>query len=263
MHYHQLEANIYDKVYAGLDADIPFWQNFARDVCGENGQALELGCGTLRVALPVAEVGVRVTGIDESPSMLELAQKKLDAASPEIRARVSIQQGDMRSFELRRTFNLIYIAFNTLGILTHANDQLAMLACAKKHLAPNGVFAFDVFVPDVTRMHGQVLKRWQAEMDETFEDGTRVMRDNVRSVDTRKQIISVTWRNKVYRNQILESEFITDLDLTYFFPREIEHLMARAGFEIVHYWGNYERQNFWEMSEPWKQLVVARVKDEG
>ncbi len=259
MHYHQLEANIYDKVYAGLTADIPFWQKFAREVCGENGQALELACGTLRVLLPVAEAGVRVTGIDESPYMLELAHKKLNAAADDVRARVSIQQGDMRSFEFTRPFNLIYIPFNTFGILTNAKDQLATLACVKKHLAPDGVFAFQVFFPDITRMHGDVLKRWQAEMDETFADGSRVMRDNVRSVDTRKQIISVTWRNKEYQDQILVREFITDLDLSYFFPREIEHLLARAGFEIVHFWGDYDRQNFWEMSEPLKQIVVAKA----
>ncbi len=259
MHYNQLEASIYDKVYAGLTADIAFWQNFARETCGENGQALELACGTLRVMLPVAEGGVRVTGIDQSPYMLELAQKKIDAAGDDVRARITIQQGDMRSFELGRSFDLIYIPFNTFGILTTSADQLAVLASIKKHLAPNGVFAFSVFFPDIARMHGEVLKRWQAEMDEAFKDGTRVMRDNVRAVDTRKQIISVTWRNKVYRNQILESEFITDIELTYFFPREIEHLLTRAGFQIVHYWGNYERQDFWKIREPWQQIVVARA----
>lgn len=258
MHYHQLEANIYDKVYAGLKADIPFWQNFAREMCGENGEALELACGTLRVMLPVAEAGVRVTGIDESPYMLELAQKKIDAADENVRARISIQQGDMRAFDLPQKFNLIYIPFNTFGILTTSADQLAALASIKKHLAPDGVFALQVFFPDVTRMHGEVLKRWQAEMDETFADGSRVMRDNVRAVDTRKQILSVTWRNKEYQDQILVREWLTDLELSYFFPRELEHLLARAGFEITRFWGNYERQDFWKMNEPWIQIVVAR-----
>lgn len=258
MHYQQLEASIYDKVYAGFKADIPFWQNFAREVCGENGEALELACGTLRVLLPVAQAGTRVTGIDESPHMLELAQKKIDAADENVRARLAIQQGDMRSFELARKFQLIYIPFNTFGILLTLQDQLAALASIQKHLAPNGLFAFDVFFPDVTRMHGAALSRWQLEMDESFEDGSRIQRDNVRQVDTRKQILSVQWRNKEYQNQILAREFITDLALTYFFPREIENLLGRAGFEIVHYWGNYERENFWEMAEPWKQLVVAR-----
>lgn len=258
MHYQQLEASIYDKVYAGLTADVPFWQEFALECCGEKGEALELACGTLRVMLPVAEVGVRVTGIDESPYMLDLAYKKIENAAEDVRRRITIQQGDVRSFELGRQFNLIYIPFNTFGLLLTIQDQLAALACIKKHLAPGGVFALDVFMPDVARMHGAELGRWQLEMDESFPDGSRVHRDNVREVDTRKQILAVQWRNKEYQDQILVREWLTDLKLSYFFPRELDHLMARAGFEIVHYWGNYQRQDFWKLNEPWKQLVVAK-----
>lgn len=258
MHYNQLEASIYDKVYAGIRADIPYWQALVREFCGADGEALELACGTLRVMLPVAEAGVRVTGIDESPYMLELAQKKLNAASPEIRSRVAIQQGDMRAFELKKKFDFVYIPFNTFGILTTLPDQLAALECIKKHLKPNGAFAFSVFFPDVARLHGAELSRWQLEMDESFPDGSRVQRDNVREIDLRRQIISVTWRNKEYQDQILVREWLTALKLTYFFPREIENLMARAGFQTVNFWGDYERHNFWDMREPWQQLVVAR-----
>lgn len=260
MHYQQLEASIYDKVYAGLKADIDFWQTFTREQVGSTGQALELACGTLRVMLPVAEAGVNVTGLDESPFMLALAQKKLDAAPPEVRERITLQAGDMRAFELGRTFELIYVPFNTFGILATLQDQLATLAAVKKHLTPNGVFALDVFFPDVTRLHGAELGRWQLEMDESFPDGSRVHRDNVREVDTRRQLIAVQWRNKEYFDQILVREWLTELTLSYFFPRELENLLARAGFEIVHYWGNYHRQNFWDMDEPWKQIVVARPK---
>lgn len=259
MHYQQLEASIYDKVYAGLTADVEFWQTFVREQVGADGQALELACGTLRVMLPVAAAGAHVTGIDESPFMLELARKKIDAAPQEVRERIEIQPGDMRTFELGRQFNLIYIPFNTFGIVTTIEDQLATLAAVKKHLAPGGVFAFDVFFPDVARLQGADLGRWQLEMDESFPDGSRVHRDNVREVDTRRQLIAVQWRNKEYFDQMLVREWLTDLTLSYFFPRELENLLARAGFEMVHYWGNYHRQNFWEMDEPWKQIVVARA----
>jgi SAM-dependent methyltransferase len=260
MHYLELEASIYDKVYSGLTADIPFWQELAAEYCGKSGEALELACGTLRVALPVAEAGVRVTGIDESPHMLELARKKLETADNAVGMRVRLFQADMRSFDLGQKVDLVYIPFNTFGLLLTIEDQLATLDAVKKHLEPGGVFALDVFVPDVARMHGSELTRWQLEMDERFPDGSRVQRDNVREIDTRRQILSVTWRNRVYQDRVLQSEFVSDLQLSYFFPRELENLLARAGYEIVHYWGNYQRQNFWEMREPWKQLVVARPR---
>src|SRR5581483_6822100 len=87
MHYDEREAAIYDRVYAAKREDIEFWQTLTREYAEETGEALELACGTLRVALPVAQAGVRVTGIDESPHMLALAREKLAGAPPEVRAR--------------------------------------------------------------------------------------------------------------------------------------------------------------------------------
>lgn len=258
MHYHELEASIYDKVYTGLTSDLPFWAGFAREVCGDDGQALELACGTLRVLLPVAEAGTRVWGIDESPHMLKLAGQKLEKVSPAVRERVTLLQGDMRSFELDQKFNLIYIPFNTFGLLLTAEDQLQALATIKKHLVPGGRFAFSIFFPDVERLADPAISRWQLEMDHSFEDGTRVQRDLAREVDTRKQITSITWRNREYKDQILVREWVTDLKLTYLWPREIEHLLARAGYTIEHSWGDWQRTDFDKLPDTWLQLVVAR-----
>lgn len=258
MHYEQREAEIYDRVYASIRADIPFWQTLALEYAGHGGRALELACGTLRVTLPVAEAGVNVTGLDESPHMLALAYAKLDAAPPDIRARVTLLEGDMRELRLGQKFNLVYIPFNTFGLLLTPADQLHALQVIKQHLAPDGVFAFDVFMPDVEKLAPANLNRWMLEADESFPDGTRIQRESVREVDTRRQIVSVLWRHKEFRDRILEREWVSDLQLTYFFPRELEHLLARAGYEIVQYWGDYARTPFWEMSEPPKQLVVAR-----
>lgn len=260
MHYHELEASLYDRVYAGLTDDIPFWTRYAHEVCGSEGQALELACGTLRVLLPVAEAGTRVWGLDESPHMLERANKKLAEVPDAVSERITLLQGDMRSFELAERFDLIYIPFNTFSLLLTIKDQLAALATIKKHLAPGGLFAFDIFFPDVKRLFGPELSRWQLEMDHAFDDGSRVQRDLVREVDTRAQITSIHWRYREYQDQLLVREWLTDLKLRYFWRFEIEHLFARAGYEIVHYWGDLHRNDFDKMQEPWKQLVVTRVR---
>jgi SAM-dependent methyltransferase len=258
MQYQELEASVYDKVYAGLTDDIPFWQALALEYCGSQGEALELACGTLRVMLPVAEAGVRVTGIDESPYMLERARKKLELTARDVRERITLQQGDMRAFELARQFDFIYVPFNTFGLLLTIQDQLAALQAVKQHLKPGGVFAFNVFFPDMDKLHGPRLSHWMSEVDNAFPDGSRIQRDNTRNVDTRKQIISVTWRTKVYQDQILAQEFLSEIRLSYFFPREIENLFARAGYEILHYWGDLERHAFWTLPDPKRQLVVAK-----
>lgn len=260
MHYQKREAEIYDRAYAHLKDDIPYWQSLAREHTGEDGEALELACGTLRITLPVAEAGVRVTGIDESRYMLQLARQKLDNAAPEVRERVTLVQGDMRSFDFGRTFNFIYLPFNTFGILTTIDNQLALLETVRKHLAPGSCFAFSVFVPDPERLSNTNAYRWLLENDNSFPDGTRVQRDIARSVDIRRQILSITWRNREYKDQVLLDEWITDLQLSFFFPRELEHLLVRAGYEMVHYWGDYNRTDFWSMSAPWQQLIVARPR---
>ena len=263
MHYQELEASVYDKVYAHLTDDIPIWQALAREYCGAHGEALELACGTLRVMLPVAEAGVRVTGLDESQSMLDLARKKLERAPRKVQERITLQQGDMRAFELARQFDFIYIPFNTFGLLLTIQDQLAALASIKKHFKPKGVLAFNVFFPDLDKLHGPRLSHWMLEVDNSFPDGSRIQRDNVREVDTRKQIISVMWRTRVYQDQILTQDFLSEIQLSYFFPREIENLFARAGYEIIHSWGDLERNDFWTLPDPQRQLIVARPISEG
>jgi len=260
MHYEQEEAELYDRVYRNVREDIPFWVSLAHEHAGAEGEALELACGTLRVLLPVAESGVRVTGIDESPHMLEIARHKLDAAPRDVRERVTCLQGDMKAFDLGRKFGLVYIPFNTLGLLYTIRDQLAMLDCVKRHLMPEGAFAFEVFMPDVERMTRTVQHHWFLEQDETFEDGTRLQRDRSVETDTRRQILSVTWRTKIYEHGRLEWERVTNLDLSYFFPRELEHLLARAGYEIVNYWGSYDRTPFWALPNAWRQIMVARPR---
>jgi SAM-dependent methyltransferase len=258
MSYQQLEASVYDKVYAHVRDDIPFWQQLAREYCRENGEALELACGTLRVMLPVAEAGVRVTGLDESEHMLDLARKKLASAPRHVQERITLQHGDMRAFDLARRFDLVYIPFNTFGLLLTIQDQMEALDAVKKHLKPNGVLALNVFFPDMDKLQGPRLSHWMLEVDNSFPDGSRVQRDNVRQVDTRKQIISVTWRTKVFQDQVLVREFLDEIQLSYFFPREIENLFARAGYEILYYWGDLERHDFWTLQDPKRQVVVAR-----
>lgn len=258
MHYQEQEAALYDRIYAGVKHDIPYWQTIARDYCGAQGKALELACGTLRVTLPLAEAGYHVTGIDESEFMLKLGREKLAHAPQPVRERVRLVQGDMRAYDLPERFNLIYIPFNTLGLLLTTADQLAALDCAKRHLAPGGVFALDVYVPDVERLVAATANHWFLEKGESFEDGVELQRDLSRENDTRRQITHITWRTKEYRNNLLEREWLSHLEMSYFFPRELEHLLARAGFELTHYWGNYQREDFWSLSEPWRQLVIAR-----
>lgn len=262
IYYREREAAVYDLEYQWKIDDVAFWKRLAREYTRDEGTALELACGTGRIAFPVAESGVRVVGIDQSPWMLAVAKKKYDRLAPEVQERIGLLEADMRTFQLEQTFDLVYLPFNTFLVLKTVEDQLAVLERVRAHLKPGGVFAFDVFVPDINRLIAPPgPPAWSNEVDQTLgEEGIRLERDIARRVDPLQQRIFVTWRMKEYRDGILVREWLSDLELTYLFPREVEHLMARAGYELLAYWGDYDRSDFWKMPSPSKQIVVARPR---
>jgi SAM-dependent methyltransferase len=257
-HYGAREAETYDVEYAWKRDDVEFWKGMARDF-GAGGPLLELGCGTLRVLLPLAREGHTLVGLDGSPHMLARARQKLAKETAEVRNRVTLVEADFRTFQLDQKFAFIYLPFNTILGLTTTADQLALFDRVRAHLKRGGLFAFDLFTPDPGRLTNE--PRWVQEVDETdLETGFRFQRDFVREIDPRHQILNITFRMREYRGDEFVREWLSRLVMSYIFPRELEHLVARAGFEFVHYWGEYDRTNFWEMREPEKQIAVVRVR---
>src|SRR3712207_2727600 len=103
-----LYPELYDLVYEDYLDDIPFYVEESRRA---QGPCLELGCGTGRVLIPVASAGVEVTGLDSSAPMIARARRKVAALPDDVRARITLGEGDMRSFSLERRFALIYVPF--------------------------------------------------------------------------------------------------------------------------------------------------------
>lgn len=262
IYYQEREAEIYDLEYSWKNDDVNYWVELAKEYAGRDGTALELACGTGRVLIPVAESGVRVVGVDESPWMLAKAKLKYERLPGEVQERIGLLEGDMRTLALEQKFNLIYLPFNTFLILRTVEDQLATLDTVRRHLAPGGVFAFDIFVPLLNLLlQPPGPPQWGLEVDQTLGDlGIRFHRDNSRQVDPIRQLIINTFRMREYRDNILAREWVSDLLITYIFPRELQHLVARAGFEFVHYWGSYLRVDFTDIPQPAIQLPVLKVK---
>lgn len=137
-------ADIYDQVYADLGHDLGFYLQLA---LAAHGPVLELGAGTGRVALTLAQHGVHVTGVDSSPYMVALAQRKARAMLLGARARFVL--GDMRRLRLPARFALVVMPFRSLQALVTPADQQAALSTAAFHLRPAGVLAFAVANLDV------------------------------------------------------------------------------------------------------------------
>jgi ubiquinone/menaquinone biosynthesis C-methylase UbiE len=260
IYYQEREAEIYDLSNQWKTDDVDYWLGLGREFA-KGRTALELGCGTGRILFPMAESGINVVGVDQSPWMLAKAKEKYDRLEGGMQERIGLLEADMRTLQLETRFNLIYIPFNTFLIMRTPADQLAVFEVARRHLAPGGVFAFDVFIPDIKRLaQTQRPPAWGLEVDQTIGDlGIRLHRETISRYDTINQQMSVTFKMREFRDNVLQREWLSDLQMCYIWPRELEHLVERGGFEFVAFYGEYDRRDF-RKPVPTKMLPVLRPR---
>src|SRR4051794_36074316 len=119
--------------------------DFLAEIAGA-GAALELGIGTGRIALPLAQRGVRVHGIDLSEEMVEQLRAKPGAEE------IGVTIGDFATASVDGSFSLAYLVFNTIMNLTTQDAQVACFRTVAAHLEPGGCFVVEVAVPELQRL---------------------------------------------------------------------------------------------------------------
>jgi SAM-dependent methyltransferase len=142
--FYEVFARFYDAFRPERAGELDFYRLQAAAV---GGGALEIGCGTGRVLIPVARSGVEIWGLDASRAMLgvlEAAVARLEPVVPGLSARIVLRQGDMRRFSLGRTFGAALIPYHTFQHLLTREEQLACLRCVRAHLVEGGRLALDV-----------------------------------------------------------------------------------------------------------------------
>jgi ubiquinone/menaquinone biosynthesis C-methylase UbiE len=248
--YARLVARHYDAINAELRSgsqDAAFYLSLARE---SGGPVLELGCGTGRVLLPIALEGISCVGVDASRDMLDVLRAKLPPPNLEL------VHATMESFELgARRFPLISIPFRAFSHLLDVPAQLAALANVRRHLAPSGRLALDVFDPKLASLA-------RAEDPEALAVSASTPRGRVQRFDhvTRdaaRQLLTLRVR---FVAEAPEDCGEGELRLRWFHRYELEHLLARAGFAIEALYGGFDRR-------PWtpggETIVVARTGDVG
>jgi SAM-dependent methyltransferase len=242
-------ARNYDAEYAVIrdpSGDRAFYAQLARE---QGGPVLELGCGTGRVLLPIAEAGLPCVGLDVSGNMLDVLRAKKPPSNLEL------VQASMTDFDLgTRRFALIFTAFRAFQHLLAVEDQLATLTCVRRHLAQGGLFAFDVFAPNLART---ALEHEPEAEDLRAPDGDEEIR---RFVEVRRdlvtQIMSAKMRHERWQGDTKVGEGTTDLRLRWYFRYELEHLLARAGLVVDALYGGFDREPYDARRE---MIFVARA----
>jgi SAM-dependent methyltransferase len=123
-----------------------------------SGRALEFAIGTGRVAVPLAERGVPVTGIELSGPMIDQLRGKVD------QERIPVVVGDMATARAPGEYTLVYLVFNTISNLLTQAEQVACFQNAARHLTPGGRFVIELWVPELRKLPpGQHATVWQSE----------------------------------------------------------------------------------------------------
>ena len=214
----------YDEETAGfepavVDPTVDFLVERAR-----GGGALELGIGTGRIALPLAQRGVRVHGIDLSDAMVARLRAKPGADQ------IGVTVGDFATTSVDATFSLAYLVANTITNLTTQDEQVACFENVSAHLEPGGRFVIEVFVPGLRRLSpGQIYQVFDVTRNHVGFDEFDVASQGLIShhfwiEDGKVDVFSPPFR--------------------YVWPSELD-LMARiAGMRLRERWGGWSREPF-------------------
>jgi SAM-dependent methyltransferase len=221
--YHRVVASSYDSI-AGLydpwsrsvTEDVDFYVAEARKA---GGPVVELGVGTGRIAVPTAQAGVSVIGIDSSERMLDVCRARAEEAG--VGELVDLRPGDLRHPPVKERVALVTCPFRALLHLESDEERLEALSAVRGLLLPGGRFVFDVFAPsrdDVLETHGRWIER---------EPGIWERAD----WDTGRRVLTLTVRGEAGE---------TRMYLAWRSPEEWRHLLERAGFEIVACYGWFD-----------------------
>jgi len=255
-------ADLYDFVEAyRTRPDVDFFVEAALD-CG--GPVLEVGCGTGRVLIPTARAGIEITGLDLSPHMLAVCQQRVLEEPGDVQDRIRLVQADMRDFELGDTYRLATIPFRPFQHLTTVADQISCLKSINRHLVDGGQLIIDMFNPSLEALtRDNVGQEIEPEPEFTSPDGKRVIRKHkIVARDTFNQIQDIELIYYVTHPDGKEERLVHAFPMRYLFRFEVEHLLARCGFEVQALYADYEK-NPYGSKYPGELVFVVKKVSEG
>jgi 2-polyprenyl-3-methyl-5-hydroxy-6-metoxy-1,4-benzoquinol methylase len=241
---------LYDLEHDQFEDDIGCLMNF---VISTGDPVLELGAGTGRLVVPIAEAGYRVTGIDTSSSMLAVARERVQSAGVEDRVTLLELGMEQSAMAPGGPFGVVIASLNSLLHLASAAAQRTALAQAFTALDPRGQLLIDVMNPTPAALvaldHQYVLEgTWHRE------DGSLVQKFSSRRVSAAEQQIETDiWYDITSADGSLR-RIPTSFSMRYLHRSELELMLELAGFASWECYGSYELDPFDDQSD---RLIVA------
>jgi len=202
--------------------------DFLVELAGD-GQALELGIGTGRIALPLAERGVPVRGIDLSEAMVARLRAKPGGD------RIGVTLGDFATTKVDGPFTLAYLVYNTIQNLTTQDAQVSCFQNVAEHLEPGGCFVIEVGLPDLQRLpFGETIRPFHLGETHLGFDEYDVANQGLISHHYTKR----------------DGKFVESSGpFRYVWPSELDLMALLAGMTLRERWSGWKREPFTSTSE--------------
>jgi SAM-dependent methyltransferase len=225
--YGERIAGVYDEWYSEYDpAAIQFLSELAL-----GGRALELGIGTGRIALPLLKTGVAIQGIDASESMVARLRAKPGGEL------IPVSMGNFADVIVNGQFSLIYVAFNTIYALLTQEEQVRCFQNVATHLAKDGAFVIEAFVPDMKRFTARQAMR-------VTRIGDNEVQVDVSEIDLDKQLI--TSQHMVLSEQ---GTRFYPVKIRYVWPSEMDLMARLSQLQLKERWNDWGKNQFTSESE--------------
>ena len=224
-------ANIYDALYhdKNYEKECDFLEEvFHRFAFDGVKSILDMGCGTGGHAIPLAERGYGVYGIDRSERMLSVARKKTDDSG--LSDKIQLKTADVRGCVIDKTFDAVIAMFAVLSYQVSNDDLFSTLKTARRHLRLGGLFVCDFWYgPAVLR------QRPEERVKSLQENDDRIVRIVKPEIDTQKNVVDVYYDILRLRGDRLIEDFKEKHSMRFIFKPEIEFFLRQAGFSLNHF----------------------------
>lgn len=242
-------AEFYDLDFENFYDDAAFYERLV-EIHGS--RVLELGVGTGRIAVPLAEGGAKVTGVDLSEGMLALARERAENLS------ITFVEGDIRSVKLRGRFDLVIAPLGTLQHMETPDDAVAALETMAHHLAEGGVAVVDVESPvpdDYDPSPQPLIQHWS----KPWRDGrvTKVVSVDAIPSDGTK---AITWHYDVAEQDGTLRRLTSEFLLRTFTSPELELAARIAGLRVAARFSDYEFTPYHDGAER-LVMILQRTDD--
>ncbi|MDA0345900.1 MAG: class I SAM-dependent methyltransferase [Verrucomicrobia bacterium] len=251
--YSGLDADFYDELLDGEIDDLPFW----RSLMGEPGlRALEVGCGTGRILIPLLKEGFHVDGMDNSANMVRLLREKTSEQT--LKTDIRIQR--MEELDMGKRYSLIFIPGFSLQMVASRKLLIESLLRFHQHLEPGGRLAVSLFFP-WEEMENDHPGDWHLRKKVKRRDGSKLTCHQSSAIDLEKQTLLVKNRYTLSdrSGNELREEF-RDLRLLWFYPHELHLLLQKTGFELLETFADFRNEPLDENTP--HAVFLARKRDD-